>query len=102
MNDDDPTGDEGLAAEERADRERREAGEEASIQVYLDAGWYWDGGRLTHPTDKDVEHPDRPASRGTGIPRPRLGKVMDEVVKREGRDGGLFRMTSIPRSSSPG
>ena len=54
MNDHDRTEDDGLAPDERVNWERQETGEEASIQVYLDDGWYWDSRKLTHPTDKEL------------------------------------------------
>ena len=61
MNDHDRTEDDGLAPDEGTNWERQESGEEASIQVYLDDGWYWDSRKLTHPMDKGVEHKDRSA-----------------------------------------
>jgi hypothetical protein len=95
MNDNDPTEDDGLDPGGLANRQRREVGEEASIQVYLDAGWYWDDRRLTHPTDKGLNiriyhltHDWYPTSR--------LGKVIDEVVRREGRGGELFTDDKYP------
>ena len=79
----------------RADQGRQEVGEGASIQIYLDAGWYWDSGKLTHPTDKQLNIRIDPRTRDW-YPTPRLGKVMDEVVEREGRSGGLFTDDKYP------
>jgi hypothetical protein len=95
MNDNDPTGDDGLIPEGRANRPRREAGEDASIQVYLDAGWYWDDRKLTHPTDKGLNIRIEPRT-GDWYPTIKLGKVIDEVVRREGRGGELFTDDKYP------
>ena len=87
---DDQTGGDGLTPEER-----REGGEEASIQVYLDGGWYWEDHRLTHPTDRALTIRVDPVTRDW-YPTARIGKVMDKVVKREGRDNGLFEDDMYP------
>jgi hypothetical protein len=87
--------DDGLTLEERAGRERRGADEGASIQVYLDAGWHWEGQRLMHPTDRTLSIRIDPATRDW-YPTARIGKVMDKVVKREGRDNGLFEDDMYP------
>ena len=101
MDDDDPTGDGGLAAEERANRERQDAGEEASIRVYLDAGWYWDDGRLTHPTDKGLNMRIDSLTQDW-YPTARLGEVIDAVVRRDGRDGELFTDDKYPTAELSG
>jgi hypothetical protein len=85
----------GLTLEERAGRERRGADEEGSIQVYLDAGWYWEGQRLMHPTDRTLTIRIDPVTRDW-YPAARMGKLMDKVVKREGRDNGLFEDDMYP------
>ena len=95
MNDHDRTEDDGLTPDERVNWERQETGEEASIQVYLDDGWYWDDGKLTHPTDKELNIRIDPRMRDW-YPTPKLGKVMDEVVEREGRSGELFTDDKYP------
>ena len=92
---DDPNGDDGLTLEERAGRERRGVDEEASIQVYLDAGWYWEGQRLMHPTDGTLTIRIDPVTRDW-YPAARIGKLMDKVVKREGRENGLFEDDLYP------
>jgi hypothetical protein len=85
----------GLTLEERAGRERRRVDEEASIQVYLDANWYWEGQRLMHPTDGTLTIRIDPVTRDW-YPAARMGKVMDKVVKREGRENGLFEDDIYP------
>jgi hypothetical protein len=85
----------GLTLEERAGRDRRGIDEGASIQVYLDAGWYWEGQRLTHPTDRTLTIRIDPVTRDW-YPAARMGKLMDKVVKREGRDNGLFEDDLYP------
>jgi hypothetical protein len=91
----DQIGGDGLTLEERAGRERRGGDEEASIQVYLDAGWYWEGQRLMHPTDRTLTIRIDPVTRDW-YPAARIGKLMDKVVKREGRDNGLFEDDLYP------
>src|SRR5262245_44691314 len=95
MSEDDRAEDDARTPGGRADRGRQEAGEEASIQIYLDAGWSWNHGKLTHPTDKELNIRIDPRTRDW-YPTPRLGKVIDEVVEREGRGGGLFRDDKYP------
>ena len=95
MNEDDRAEDDGRGPEEGAGRGRQEAGEGASIQIYLDAGWYWDDGKLTHPTDKELNIRIDPRTRDW-YPTPKLGKVMDEVVEREGASGELFTDDKYP------
>ena len=92
---DDQIGGDGLTLEERAGRERRGGDEEASIQVYLDAEWYWEGQRLVHPTDRTLTIRIDPVTRDW-YPAARIGKLMDKVVKREGRDNGLFEDDMYP------
>ena len=101
MDDDDPTGDAGLTPEERGNWERQNAGEEASIRVYLDAGWYWDDGRLTHPTDKGLNIRIDSLTQDW-YPTARLGEVIDAVVRRDGRDGGLFADDKYPTAELSG
>jgi hypothetical protein len=91
----DQIGDDGLTLEERAGRERRGVDEEASIQVYLDADWYWEGQRLMHPTDRTLTIRIDPVTRDW-YPAARIGMLMDKVVKREGRDNGLFEDDMYP------
>jgi hypothetical protein len=81
------------AAYMRGDQVQSE--EKASIQVYLDAGWYWEGPRLLHPTDRALTIRINPATRDW-YPTAGVGKVIDEVVKREGRDSGLFEDGRYP------
>jgi hypothetical protein len=90
----DPIGGDGLTLEERAGRERRGGDEAASIQVYLDANWHWEGQRLMHPTDRTLTIRIDPVTRDW-YPAARMGKVMDKVVKREGREG-LFEDDMYP------
>ena len=92
---DDQIGGDGLTLEERAGRERRGVDESASIQVYLDADWYWEGQRLMHPTDPTLTIRIDPVTRDW-YPAARIGKLMDKVVKREGRDNGLFEDDLYP------
>jgi hypothetical protein len=87
--------DDGLAPEEREGRERRGAGDQASIQVYLDVGWYWEDHRLTHPTDRALTIRIDPVTRDW-YPTAGIGKVIDKVVKREGRANGLFEDDRYP------
>ena len=91
----DPIGDDRLTLEERAGRERRGVDEAASIQVYLDADWYWEGQRLMHPTDRTLTIRIDPVTRDW-YPASRIGKLMDKVVRREGRDNGLFEDDLYP------
>ena len=95
MNDHDRTEDDGLAPDEPVNWERQETGEEASIQVYLDDGWYWDSRKLTHPTDKELNIRIDPLTRDW-YPTTKLGKVIDVVVQREGRSGELFTDDKYP------
>lgn len=85
----DQIGDGGLTLEERAGQGRRASDEAAIIKVYLDAGWYWEGQRLMHPTDRTLTIRIDPVTRDW-YPAARMGKLMEKVVKREGRDNGLF------------
>jgi hypothetical protein len=87
--------DDGLTPEERARGGRRDAGEEASIQEYLDAGWYWEDGKLTHPTDRVLNIRIDPVTRDW-YPTAQLGKVIDEVVEQAGRSGELFQDDRYP------
>jgi len=91
----DQIGGHGLTLEERAGRERRGVDEAASIQVYLDADWYWEGQRLMHPTDRTLTIRIDPVTRDW-YPAARIGKLMDKIVKREGRDNGLFEDDMYP------
>lgn len=95
MNDHDRTEDNGLAPDEGTNWERQASEEEASIQVYLDDGWYWDSRKLTHPTDKGLNIRIDPLTHDW-YPTTRLGKVIDEVVRREGRGGELFTDDKYP------
>jgi hypothetical protein len=95
VNDHDRTEDDGLAPDERLNWERQETGEEASIQVYLDDGWYWDSRKLTHPTDKELSIRIDPLTRDW-YPTTKLGKVIEVVVEREGRSGELFTDDKYP------
>lgn len=91
----DQIGGDGLTLEERAGRERRGPDEALSIQVYLDAGWYWEGQRLMHPTDRTLTIRIDPVTRDW-YPAARMGKLMDKVVRREGRENGLFEDDVYP------
>jgi hypothetical protein len=72
-----------------------DAAEDASIQIYLDAGWYWVNDKLTHPTEKDLNIRIDPRTRDW-YPTPKLGKVMDEVVERAGGSDELFTDDKYP------
>src|SRR4051812_40664745 len=85
----------GLTLEERAGRERQGADEAGSIRGYFDAGWHWEGQTLVHPTDRTLTIRIDPVTRDW-YPAARMGKLMDKVVKREGRDNGLFEDDMYP------
>jgi hypothetical protein len=87
--------DEGLAPPEQAGGERPDSGQEASIQVYLDSGWYWEDRTLKHPTDRELTIRIDPGT-GDWYPTAGIGRVIDRVVKREGRESGLFRDDAYP------
>jgi hypothetical protein len=88
-------GGDGRTPEGKGGPERREGGEKASIQVYLDVGWYWEDHRLTHPTDRALTIRIDPVTRDW-YPAAEIGKVIDKVVKQEGRGNGLFEDDSYP------
>ena len=87
--------DDGLTPPVQAGEERQDSGQEASIQVYLDSGWYWDDRTLTHPTDRKLTIRIDPVT-GDWYPTAGIGRVIDRVVKREGRDSGLFQDDAYP------
>ena len=80
---------------EQVGAERPDSGPEASIQVYLDSGWYWEESTLTHPTDRELTIRIDPGT-GDWYPTAGIGRVIDRVVKREGRDSGLFEDDAYP------
>ena len=91
----DQIGGDGLTLEERAGRKCRSSDEAESIKVYLDAGWYWEGQRLMHPTDRTLTIRIDPVTRDW-YPAARMGKLMDKVVKRQGWESGLFEDDMYP------
>jgi hypothetical protein len=87
--------DDGLTPQEQEGEGRPDSGQEASIQVYLDSGWHWEDRMLTHPTDKSLTIRIDPVTRDW-YPTARIGQVIDRVVKREGRESGLFEDDAYP------
>src|SRR3954451_21183510 len=99
MNDHDRTEDDGLAPDEGTNWERQESGEEASIQVYLDDGWYWDSRKLTHPTDKELNIRIDPLTRDWyPTTKSRSSRIPQADRSRRRRE---FEATHRPDQSAP-